>query len=79
LYGVPVVDGGYNRVQPVYCVDAAEAIYKSLSFDDARGSLYELGGPDALTCAPLSPPLLSPQTLLCTTVLSSLMQISSQM
>lgn len=52
-YGVPVVDGGYARVQPVYCVDAAEAIYKSLQFDDAPGSVYELGGPDSMSCASL--------------------------
>lgn len=49
-YGVPVVDGGHARVQPVYCVDAAEAIYKTLQFEEAAGSLYELGGPDSMMC-----------------------------
>lgn len=51
-YGVPVVDGGHARAQPVYVVDVAEAMYKSLQFDDAAGSLYELGGPDSLMCVP---------------------------
>jgi hypothetical protein len=50
-YGVPVVDGGASSVQPLYCVDAAEAIYKSLEFSDAKSSVYELGGPLKMTYA----------------------------
>jgi hypothetical protein len=57
--GVPVVDGGDNRVQPVYVVDVAEAIYKSLQYEDARGATYELGGPEVMTCAPPRSLLLS--------------------
>ena len=52
--GVPIVDGGANRVQPAYVVDVAEAIYRSLEFEDAKGSTYELAGPEVLTCG--SPP-----------------------
>jgi uncharacterized protein YbjT (DUF2867 family) len=50
-YGVPVIDGGANKVQPVYVVDVAEAIYRSLEFDDSKGSTFELGGPSVMTCA----------------------------
>lgn len=52
--GVPVVDGGYNVLQPVWVVDVAEAIYKSLEFEDAKGSTYELGGRERLSCASLT-------------------------
>ena len=50
--GVPVIDGGSNMLQPVWVIDVAEAIYKSLEFEDAKGSTYELGGPERLSCAP---------------------------
>lgn len=48
--GAPVVDGGSSMVQPVYVVDVAEAIYKSLRHDDAVGASYELGGPEKMQC-----------------------------
>lgn len=48
--GAPVVDGGSSKVQPVYVVDAAEAIHKTLQYDDAVGSTYELGGPETMQC-----------------------------
>jgi uncharacterized protein YbjT (DUF2867 family) len=48
--GVPVVDGGYSKVQPLYVVDAADAIYKSLEFEAAVGGIYELGGPEVHMC-----------------------------
>jgi NADH dehydrogenase len=51
--GVPVIDGGMNKVQPVYVVDVAEAIYRSLEFEEAKGSTFELGGPSVVTCAHL--------------------------
>ena len=50
--GVPVVDGGTNMVQPVFVVDIAEAIYKTLEIEGAKGATYELAGPEALSCAP---------------------------
>jgi uncharacterized protein YbjT (DUF2867 family) len=49
--GVPVIDGGSNKVQPVYVIDVAEAIYRSLEFEDAKGATYELAGPEAMMCA----------------------------
>lgn len=49
--GAPIVDGGSSKVQPVYVVDVAEAIYKSLQYDDAVGALYELGGPETMQYA----------------------------
>lgn len=48
--GAPIVDGGSSKVQPLYVVDAAEAIHKSLQFDDAVGAMYELGGPETMQC-----------------------------
>ena len=58
-WGVPLIDGGYNRVQPVYVQDVAEAIWKTLSHEEAEGAVYELGGPETYTyalalCQPLS-------------------------
>lgn len=44
--GVPLIDGGYNRVQPTYVVDVAEAIVKTLEVKEAAGAVYELGGPE---------------------------------
>eukprot|EP00892_Ulva_mutabilis_P007121 jgi/Ulvmu1/4781/UM020_0066.1 len=46
--GAPIVDGGSSKVQPVYVVDVAEAIHKSLQYDDAVGAMYELGGPETM-------------------------------
>lgn len=54
--GIPVIDGGVNKVQPVYVVDVAEAIYRSLEFADATGSVYDLGGPEGpMMCGSLPP------------------------
>lgn len=50
--GAPVVDGGSSKVQPVYVVDAAESIHKTLLHDDAAGATYELGGPETMQCVP---------------------------
>lgn len=49
-WGVPLIDGGYQRVQPVYVQDVAEAIYKTLEHKDAVGADYELGGPRVFQC-----------------------------
>ena len=47
--GLPVIGGGKNKVQPVYVGDVASAVTASLLSNDAKGKIYELGGPDILT------------------------------
>ena len=49
--GVPVVDGGHSRVQPVYVCDVAAALYNTLQYNEAKGATYELGGPSVMQCA----------------------------
>jgi uncharacterized protein YbjT (DUF2867 family) len=42
---LPLVGGGKTRFQPVFVGDVAQAIVTSLDSADARGRMYELGGP----------------------------------
>lgn len=41
---MPVISGN-TRMQPVYVGDVADAVLAALALPDARGGLYELGGP----------------------------------
>lgn len=45
---MPVVSGG-TRFQPVYVGDVADALVASLDRPEARGRIYELGGPRVMT------------------------------
>jgi len=42
---LPLIGGGKTKFQPVYVEDVAAAIVASLERPEARGGLYELGGP----------------------------------
>ena len=42
---LPLIGGGHTKFQPVYVGDVAEAIMVGLQRPQARGKLYELGGP----------------------------------
>lgn len=42
---LPLVDGGYTKLQPVHVVDVASAILRAVQDDAAAGQTYELGGP----------------------------------
>ncbi len=46
---LPLIGGGQSRFQPVYVADVAEAIHVALASKDARGQIYELGGPRRYT------------------------------
>jgi NADH dehydrogenase len=46
---LPLIDGGKNRMQPVYVGDVADAICKALTDPACAGQTYELGGPDVMT------------------------------
>ena len=50
---LPLIGGGETRFQPVYVGDVAEAIVKSLDLDDAKGDVFELGGPKIYSFADL--------------------------
>ena len=41
----PLFGKGRTRLQPVYVADVAAAVHRALSQPDARGRIYELGGP----------------------------------
>lgn len=49
LYGmggtIPLIGGGKTKFQPVFVGDVADAVVAALQSDDARGRVYELGGP----------------------------------
>ena len=45
LGGVPLFGGGKTKFQPIFVGDVADAIVAALDRDDARGEIYELGGP----------------------------------
>ncbi|MEO0880147.1 MAG: complex I NDUFA9 subunit family protein [Pseudomonadota bacterium] len=42
---LPLIGGGRTRFQPVYVDDVADAICEALVRPEARGKIYELGGP----------------------------------
>jgi NADH dehydrogenase len=46
---IPLVGGGYTRLQPVHVNDVAKAVCMSLRLSAARGTTYELGGPESHT------------------------------
>ena len=46
---LPLVGGGKTKFQPVYVVDVAEAVARSIDGTIASGKIYELGGPEVLT------------------------------
>ena len=50
---LPVIPlaGASSRLQPVYCVDVAEAIGRAVDGEVAGGRIYELGGPQIRTLA----------------------------
>jgi NADH dehydrogenase len=46
---LPLVGGGVTRFQPVFVGDVAEAIAMAVDGKTARGTIYELGGPEIKT------------------------------
>lgn len=42
---LPLIGGGKTRFQPVYVCDVAAAAARALSSSDAKGKVFELGGP----------------------------------
>jgi uncharacterized protein YbjT (DUF2867 family) len=46
LPAIPLVGGGYCRLQPIHVVDVAEAACRCLASATAESATYELGGPD---------------------------------
>ena len=53
LPALPLIGGGHTRFQPVYVGDVAQAVVAALEREDARGQVYELGGPQTYTFAEL--------------------------
>eukprot|EP00873_Tetraselmis_striata_P025766 jgi/Tetstr1/446030/TSEL_033632.t1 len=46
---LPLVGGGATRFQPVFVGDVAEAVAMAVDGQTARGTIYELGGPEIKT------------------------------
>jgi uncharacterized protein YbjT (DUF2867 family) len=46
---LPLIGGGKTKFQPVFVGDVAAAIAAVVERDDARGKIFELGGPDILS------------------------------
>ncbi|NOX83531.1 MAG: complex I NDUFA9 subunit family protein [Alphaproteobacteria bacterium] len=46
---LPLIGGGKTRFQPIYVDDVADAICEALVRPEARGRIYELGGPRIYT------------------------------
>ncbi|MDR6755076.1 NADH dehydrogenase [Mycoplana sp. BE70] len=46
---LPLIGGGHTKFQPVYVTDVAEAVALSVDGKVAKGTTYELGGPEVLT------------------------------
>jgi NADH dehydrogenase len=49
LNALPLIGGGKTRFQPIFVGDVADAILAALDKPDARGRVYELGGPRVYT------------------------------
>lgn len=49
LPALPLIGGGRTRFQPVFVGDVAEAVRRALERPEARGRIYELGGPKIYT------------------------------
>jgi len=48
---VPLVDGGKQKLQPVYAIDVANAILASIEQEETMGQIIEMGGPRVMTTA----------------------------
>lgn len=46
---IPLIGGGKTKFQPVFVGDVADAVCAALEREDARGRIYELGGPRVYT------------------------------
>jgi NADH dehydrogenase len=46
---IPLIGGGWTRLQPVHVRDVAEAVQRSLQNPASDGKIYELGGPESYT------------------------------
>lgn len=46
---LPLIGGGKTRFQPVYVGDVADAVMAALEKPEARGQIYELGGPEVVS------------------------------
>ncbi len=46
---LPLVGGGHTKFQPVYVTDVAEAVARAVDGQAAKGTTYELGGPEVLS------------------------------
>ncbi|MDX2027088.1 MAG: complex I NDUFA9 subunit family protein [Alphaproteobacteria bacterium] len=42
---LPLIGGGHTKFQPVYAGDVAAAMQRAIELPDARGKVFELGGP----------------------------------
>jgi len=49
LPALPLIGGGETKFQPVYVGDVADAAIAALMDDNAKGKIYELGGPETLS------------------------------
>lgn len=49
LGALPLIGGGGTKFQPVFVGDVADAVCAALDREDARGRVYELGGPRVYT------------------------------
>ena len=49
LTPLPLIGGGKTRFQPVYVDDVADAVCAALEQSDAKGRIFELGGPGIYT------------------------------
>lgn len=50
---LPLIGGGKNLMQPVYVGDVADAILAASSLENAKGQIYQLGGPQTYSFADL--------------------------
>ena len=50
---LPLIGGGTGLMQPVYVNDVADAILAALTMEEAKGKIYELGGPQIYSFADL--------------------------
>ncbi len=50
---LPLIGGGTSLMQPVYVGDVADAALAALNMDEARGQIYQLGGPQTYSFAEL--------------------------
>ena len=50
---LPLIGGGKSLMQPVYVGDVAEAVLAALTMEEAKGQIYQLGGPQTYSFADL--------------------------